>query len=173
MEEYIIIGNIVNTHGLKGELRILSDSDFKDERFKKGAKLLVLSKDGKLIEEVIVRAHRTHKNFDLLMFKYMDHISHVEKYKGHQLAVKYDDVDREFEAGTYYYSDIFACNVISNGTVIGKVHDIVETPAYDLWYIKRDGKKDLALPHTDEYIKNIDIKEGLIEIELLDGMDEL
>ena len=66
--ELFNVGKIVNTQGLKGEVRVISRTDFPDERYKKGNTLL-LEQEGKPLIELVVASHRKHKNFDILSFK--------------------------------------------------------------------------------------------------------
>jgi len=170
--KYVIIGDIVNTHGTRGELRVLSDSDFKDERFVIGNKFMILNKEYEVVEEVILLAYRVHKNFDLVSFENFGNINLVEKYKGHYLALPKSVIRDLLVDEGYYFSEIQACTVIDNNAeIIGNVYKIVTMPTYDLWYIKRAGKKDLLLPFTDQFVKQIDIEKKQIIIELLSGME--
>ncbi|GBU10459.1 ribosome maturation factor RimM [Erysipelotrichaceae bacterium] len=170
--ELVYIGDIVNTHGLNGELRILSDSDFKEERFRSGAKLQILDDQGTFVEHVEIQKYRVHKNFDLLTFKGKDHISHAERYKGMQLAVLKSSVGELAEDDGYYFSDIRQCDVYDiENILIGQVDKIVAMPSYDLWYIKREGKKELLVPYTEQFIKKVDIPNKRIDIDILEGLD--
>ena len=82
---YYNVGKIVNTQGLQGELRVLSVTDFADERFKKKSVLALFDDKDNYIMDVEVASHRKHKNFDIVKFKGLYHINDVEKYKGCQV----------------------------------------------------------------------------------------
>ena len=69
MEKWFNVGKIVNTHGIKGEVRVISRTDFPDERYKKGNSLFLFMPDKDEPIELIVKSHRIHKNFDLLTFE--------------------------------------------------------------------------------------------------------
>lgn len=168
--DLVIVGDIVNTHGLKGEVKILSDSDFKDERFGVGYKLFIINKEHEIIEEVTIQNYRTHKNFDLLTFENKLNINDVERYKGKFVAVAKDDIRPLGDMEGYYHTDIMECVVMYQNDEIGKVHKIVSLPTYDLWYIKRKGKKDILLPFTDEFVQHIDMQEHKIIVNLIEGM---
>ena len=86
--KYIRIGKIVNTHGIKGELRILSDFKHKDKVFKKDMKFYV----GKNKTEFIVNSYRFHKVFDMVTFKGFNNINDVEYLKGDFVFVNEEDV---------------------------------------------------------------------------------
>ena len=74
------VGKIVNTHSLKGEVKVISSTDFEEERFKKGSKLLI-TRGNQLIREVIVESYRNHKNFLLVKFEGIDSVEEAEKLK--------------------------------------------------------------------------------------------
>lgn len=170
--EMIIVGDIVNTHGLRGELKILSDSDFKSERFVINNKFYILDKKKQILETVILTNYRTHKNFDLLTFANKPSIQDVEQYKGLYLAIKRDTARDLADDEGYYHSEIIACDIYNqNDVYLGKVYKIADTPAYDLWYIKRDGKKDLIVPFTENFVTEIDIEHKKIIVNLLEGME--
>jgi 16S rRNA processing protein RimM len=170
--KYVVVGDIVNTHGLKGEVRILSDSDFKKERFQIGNELFIRDKRNNIVTSVVVSKYRVHKNFDLLTFEGMDNISEVEKYKTFQLCIAKDTIRDLTEDEGYYFDDITACDILENGQLIGNVHKIIPMQSYDLWYIKRQGKKDILLPFTSQFVKEILIEQKQIYVELLEGMTD-
>ena len=84
---YYNVGKIVNTQGLQGELRVLSVTDFADERFKKKSVLALFDDKDNYIMDVEIASHRKHKNFDIVKFKGLYHINDVEKYKGCSLKI--------------------------------------------------------------------------------------
>ena len=86
--ELVRIGKIVNTHGIKGELRILSDFEFKDKVFKKGVKVYV----GKKKKEFIINSYRFHKIFDMVTFEGFNSLYDVEYLKGDFLFVFEEDL---------------------------------------------------------------------------------
>ena len=87
--ELVRIGKIVNTHGIKGELRILSDFEFKDKVFKKGVKVYV----GKKKKEFIINSYRFHKIFDMVTFEGFNNINDVEYLKGDFVYVNEEDLN--------------------------------------------------------------------------------
>ena len=107
MENYLAVGKIVNTQGLKGEVRVISVTDFVNERYKKGA-LLTIFQDGKETVEVTVKSHRKHKNFDLLTFENHPRIEDVEIYKGSELKVSKEHIQelRVQQGDTHFISDL-------------------------------------------------------------------
>ena len=90
---YFNVGKIVNTQGLQGEMRVLSVTDFSEERFKKGAGLALFDEKDQFVKTVTIASHRKHKNFDIIKFKDMYHINDIEKYKGYSLKVAEENLN--------------------------------------------------------------------------------
>ena len=103
--KYVIIGKIVNTHGLKGEVRILSDFKFKDKVFKKGMNIYI-GKD-KVCEKI--NSYRFHKIFDMITMKGYNDIDQVLKYKGDYVFVNKEDI--VLNENEYLDEDIVGLNV--------------------------------------------------------------
>ena len=97
--KYVLIGKIVNTHGLKGEVRILSSFKYKDRIFKKGMKVYI-GKD-KVCEEI--NSYRYHKIFDMITMNGYNDINQILKYKGEYIFVNKEDI--KLEDNEYLYSD--------------------------------------------------------------------
>ena len=86
--EYIYVGKIVNTHGIKGEIRILSDFKYKNEIFKENFKLYI----GTQKQEMIIKNYRKHKMYDMVLFYDINDINEVLKYKGQSVYINKDDI---------------------------------------------------------------------------------
>ena len=160
------VGKIVNMHGIRGEVKVLSASDFASERFKKG-KQVKIKFQGK--ENIFtIKSYRVHKNFHMLQFEGVQNINEVEKFKGHDLFQDVEDIDLQLEENEYYYSDIIGCDVYNGTDLIGKVTEIFETGANDVWVVK--GDKEHLIPYIEQVVKMIDIDQKRIEIEAMDGL---
>ncbi|MCM0598147.1 ribosome maturation factor RimM [Periweissella fabalis] len=167
--EYYKVGTMVNTHGIRGEVRVIAITDFPEERFQKGKQLFI---DNNEKTPVTIATVRNHKQFILVSFVDKQNINDIEKYKGMDLLVADADLD-VLEDGEYYYKDIIGAKVITEDNVeVGKVKEIFETGANDVWVVTRLGKEDLLLPMIDDVIKNVDIENQLITIDLLEGLDD-
>ncbi len=174
MTNYVKVGKIVNTQGLKGEVRVISETDFPDERFKVGSQLTIEMPKGELID-VTVKSHRLHKQFHLLSFENHPSINDVEKYKTALLKIREDAVSEdELLEDEFYYRDIIGLTVVTEeNETVGKVKEIFETGANDVWVIQTPGKKDWYLPYIDDVVKEIDLENGEVHIHLMEGlMDE-
>lgn len=172
MTKWFRVGKIVNTQGIRGELRIISSTDFPEERFKIGAKLYIDDPNRNDKIEVTVKSHRLHKNFHLLKFEGYSNINEVEHFKGRELFV-HEEMLSELDDGEFYYYEIIGCDVFSEqGEHIGKVKEILSTGANDVWVIAREGKKDALIPYIDDVVKQVDVDEKKITIHVLEGLIE-
>ncbi|WP_078391523.1 ribosome maturation factor RimM [Shouchella patagoniensis] len=172
MTNWFNVGRLVNTHGVRGEVRILSNTDFAEERYETGSELKIAKSPDEPGQRVVVRSHRSHKNFDLLTFEGYNNINEVEEFKGSYLYVSEAKL-AELEENEFYYHEIMGCTVKDEeGTVLGKIKDIIETGANDVWVVERKGQKDLLLPYIESVVKKVDIDEKLITVQLLEGLDD-
>lgn len=168
---YYQVGKIINTHGIRGEVRVLSTSDFTDERFMPGNALYLFDK-GTLVKEVVVKTHRKHKQFDLLSFEELEDINLIEGFKGFDIKIS-EDQQQDLEDGSYYYHQIIGLDAVTlDGEKIGRISEILAPGANDVWVVKRKGKKELLLPVIDDVIKKVDLEQGLVVVDLLEGLDD-
>lgn len=160
------VGKIVNTHGVKGEVKILTASDFAAERFKPGKVLMIPFKDERVT--LTIKSYRTHKNFHMIAFEGLNNINDVEKYKGLDVYQEIENEDIILEENEYFYSDIIGCTVFDGEREIGIVNDIFETGANDVWVVQ--GDKEYLIPYIEDVVKSIDIDNKKIIIEAIEGL---
>lgn len=170
--EWFNVGRVVNTHGIRGEVRVLSTTDFEEERFSVGNRIAVFKKDAKKPDWLIIESIRRHKNFILLTFEGLYNINLVEQYKEGMIKITRDQMNEdELDEHEYYYSDIEGCTVFSEeGEEIGVITEILETGANDVWEIKAKGGKKHYIPYIEDVVKNIDVDEKKIIIHVMDGL---
>jgi 16S rRNA processing protein RimM len=166
------VGKVVNTHGVRGEIRVISSTDFADERFSVGSVLYLEHKDFKDKIKLTVASHRQHKNFDLLTFEGYPNINDVIAFKGGILQITEAQLS-ELDDEEYYYHEIVGCNVVTEeGEALGKIKEILATGANDVWVVQRkNGGKDLLIPYIEQVVKDVDINEKKIVIHLMDGLE--
>ncbi|QED47520.1 ribosome maturation factor RimM [Cytobacillus dafuensis] len=170
MEKWFNVGKIVNTHGIRGEARIISKTDFAAERYKSGNKLFLFMPDSNLPLELTVKSHRTHKNFDLLTFEGYDNINQIEKLKGGILKVSESQLG-ELNQDEYYYHEIIGCTVTTlDGDELGKIREILSPGANDVWVIKGKGGKEILIPYIEDVVKEVNIKEKSVIIDPIEGL---
>ncbi|MGN1399440.1 MAG: ribosome maturation factor RimM [Erysipelotrichaceae bacterium] len=163
--EYLRVGNIVNTFGIKGELKVKSLSDFQQERFKKDQQLYIKYHDEYIA--VIVNSYRLHKGFVLVSFKDLLDINLVEKYKNCDIFISKDDISL-LAKGEYYFFQLRGCQVYHDNQLIGEV-TAVEGQYQTLLRIQ--GKdKEVLIPYVASFIKSVDIQANRIDIDVIEGL---
>ncbi len=171
MANYLNLGKIVNTNGIKGEIRVQSTTNKPEERYVRGAELFVDLGDGNY-EKVTVKSHRKHKLFDLLTFKEFDSINDVERFKTKMLKIEESHLP-ELDEGEYYEKDLVGLTVMNKADEeIGRLKEILYLPANDVWVVSRPGKKDLLLPVIESVILNVDLEQEIVLVHVLEGLDE-
>ncbi|WP_139998309.1 ribosome maturation factor RimM [Paenibacillus paridis] len=171
-EKWFTVGKVVNTHGIRGELKILSQTDFAEVRFAVGSQLLMLNEENGASLEVKVISSRANKNVYILKLEGFTNINEVEKYKGWVLKVS-KDKQLELDEGEYYYHEIIGCRVVTEeGEEIGTISEILSPGANDVWVVDRPkgSGKQLLLPVIDEVLKNVDTKEKVVTVHLMEGL---
>ncbi|MDQ0198573.1 ribosome maturation factor RimM [Neobacillus ginsengisoli] len=170
MEKWFNVGKIVNTHGIRGEVRVISRTDFPEERYKVGNVLnLFLPKSNTPIE-LTIKNHRSHKNFELLTFEGLENINDVEKFRDGILKVPESQLG-DLEEDEFYFHEIIGCHVVTvNGEEIGKITEILTPGANDVWVVKGKGGKELLIPYIHDVVKKVDVKEKVIVIDPMEGL---
>lgn len=158
--KYIYIGDIVNTHGLKGEVRIVSDFKFKKSAFKKGMTFYI----GKDKFKEIVATYRTHKNFDMVTFRDKNYIDDVIIYKNEPVYVLRDDLVYD----GYLDEDLIGLEVYCDNRHLGHVDSILKTNAHEILIVKNGSKH--MIPNIDEFIKEVDLENKRLEINYMKGL---
>ncbi|NIK10766.1 ribosome maturation factor RimM [Alkalibacillus almallahensis] len=168
-QDYLKVGTIVNTHGVQGEVRVMSVTDF-NERYETGNRLF-MNWNNQMVE-IIVQSHRAHKQFDLLTFEGYDTMESVEPLKQTTLYVSAEDL-HELDEDEFYYFEIIGCDVyFTTGEHLGRIKEVMQPGANDVWVVDRPepGAKDALIPFIDDIVKDIDIENGLITIEYMEGL---
>lgn len=158
--DYIYVGDIVNTHGLKGEIRILSDFKFKDTVFINDRKCYI----GKDYSEEIIDTYRIHKDYDMVTFKEKKHIDDVIIYKNEPLYVNRNDIEYD----GYLDEDLIGLDVYCENEHIGHIDSILKTNAHDILLVKNGSKH--MIPNVDEFIKKVDLVNNRLDINYMKGL---
>lgn len=160
---YIYIGKIIGTFGIKGELKVYSESDFIESRFKRGATIVLDNNKTKM--ECKVSSFRIHNKTILITINDLKDINMVEKYVGYEIYATSNE-DLELEEDEYYLDDLVDLDVFDeNNNYIGKVFDFIEVPQGYIMEIKNSNDKKL-IPFVDEYI--LEITEDKIIVKVLE-----
>lgn len=160
MMQYLLIGKLVNTHGIKGEVRILSNFRYKDKVFVKGFKFYV-GKDKEVFE---VESYRKHKAFDMVVFKGYYNINEVEYLKGSLVYVNKSDL--KFDKNTFLSVDLIGFNVIIDGKLIGAITEVLDTPANEVLVLSNN----VMIPYVKSFINKIDVKNKKVYVNNVKGL---
>lgn len=166
-QEYFEIGQIVNHFGIKGMVKV---NPFTDDisQFEK-LKSILLVKDGKL-SEVEIEETKYSKNQVLLKLKGIDTVEEAEKYRGCYLKIARSN-SKKLPKDTYFIADLLRLTVYTDENILlGKVEDIYNSGANDIYVIKSEDGKQILLPGTKEVIKQIDLEQERITVHIIKGL---
>lgn len=157
--ELINVGKIVNTHGLKGEIRIISDFKYKNQVFKINNIIYIDN------NKYIIKSYRFHKIYDMITLDSINNIEQAEELKGLNIFINRND----YEFDGYLNEDLIGLDVYDGDIYKGKIVDIAKTIQNDLLVI--DGIKKHMVPNISVFIKKVDLENKKIYIEYIRGLD--
>ncbi len=158
----IWLGTIVNTHGIKGEVRILSNSNDIDDRFKSGS-IIKYIKNNK-VYDLIIKSSRKHKNFILVFFENINNINDIEWIKGTKIYC----LKEKLLEDEYYLSDLINKKVFDqNNNFIGIVDSILDQNVYDSLVVKLETGISINIPIIDEF--KIKFQNDEIKVKIPNG----
>lgn len=160
---YILIGKIVNTHGIKGELRIISDFPYKDRVFKNNFNIYI----GKEKINEVINTYRHHKIFDMITLKNYNNINEVLKYKGSLVYI--NRLDLKLNDNEYLECDLLDFNIIINNNIIGKLSSF-ENHNNNKIIIVKNKEKEILLPYNNNLIENINLDKKEITYKNIEGL---
>ena len=163
-DDYIYIGKIVNTHGIKGELRMLSNFKFKEKVFLENRRIYI----GEEKTEEVINSYRHHKIFDMITLKGYNNINQVLKYLQKEVYVKKNDLDLGEEE--YLDEDLINLSVIFNNQEVGHVVAIRQINPNNKIIEAMINDKLTMIPYHKNFIANVDLKNKIIELNLIEGM---
>lgn len=169
MDNLLEIGKIVNTHGLRGDVKIVVWMDY-PENFESIETAYAAVKGG--YKKLTVQGIKYQKNNLIVKFKELNDINEAEPLKNSVIYAEREELG-ELPEGTHYIVDLLGLDIVDeDGNHIGVLEDVFNTGANDIYDVKREGKKNLLLPVIDEVVKNIDIENGRIVVNVMEGLDD-
>lgn len=157
--EYIYLGKLVNTHGIKGEVRILSSFQFKEKVFKPKFNIYI----GENKECLTINTYRPHKCFDMVTLEGIDNINDVLKYKGKKVYILKSDLI--LNNNEYLDSDLIGLDSYYNDNKIGVITDIINNNGYKVFEVNSK-----FIPYNNNFIELIDINNNKIIFKNLEGI---
>lgn len=168
MEDKFRVGVIANTHGIRGEVKVFPTTD-DPQRYHDLKKVLLDT--GREFITLEIASVRFHKNLVIVKFKGIDNINDIEKYKGKDLYVLREDAV-PLEEGEYYIADIIGASVVTeDGKSFGTLKDVLETGANLVYVVEHQGK-EVLLPVIPDCVKEVNVEEQRITVEILKGLLE-
>ena len=170
MEEYLQAGVITSTHGLKGEVKVFPTTD-DPERFEDLETIYLDTESAK--KPLEIENVRYFKQYVILKFKGYDDINQVEGWRQSPLLV---DRAHAVELGEdeNFIADLIGLRVVTEeGEELGKLTDVLETGANDVYVVEAAGKKELLLPAIKDCIRDVDLESGIMTVRLLKGLMDL
>lgn len=160
---YLCIGKIVNTHGIKGEVRLLSNFKFKEKVFVPNFTIYI----GRDKTEEVINTYRPHKQFHMITIKGITNINDVLKYKGQKVYINKEDLI--LKEDEYLDEDLIGFNIIVNNQVVGKVTRIEKETIQKQLIVNKE-EKEYLVPLVYGIIKNINLNDGTITLEDIKGL---
>lgn len=169
MEEYLLLGIILDSFGLDGTAKILSKTQFGDKRYKKGNEVFLYNEKDNSRISAKVENYRHNGLFDYVKFDIINTKEEVENYRHFEVQIIKDS--KGLKKGEYFFADLKNCEVYDeNNNLLGKVKEVEEFPAQITLRVKRENGKDFLVPFVKFFIKNIDIENKKITINVIEGM---
>ena len=169
MEQMLRVGVITSTHGVRGEVKVFPTTD-DATRFKTLKKVIL---DGREPLELSIEQVKFFKNMVILKFKGYDNINDVETWRQRDLLITRDQAV-ELKEDEYFITDLIGLTVVNEEeAVLGRVKDVLETGANDVYVVELTGGKELLLPAIKDCILNVDLEGGRMKVHVLDGLMDL
>lgn len=167
MVKYFEVGQIVNTFGIKGQVKVMPFTD-DITRFDE-LKEVYIDKKGDMqlfqIEHV-----NYHKNMVILKIKGIETVEQAEKYRNCYLKIDRKNA-KKLPEDTYFIADLIGLEVYSDeGELLGKLDDIYNNGSSDIYVVKNELGKQILLPAISDVLKKIDLDNAKIIVHIIDGL---
>ena len=166
-EQFLHVGVISSTHGIKGEVKVFPTTDEK-ERFQELKEVILDT--GKEQMPLEIQNVRFFKQMVILKFKGIDNINDIERYKGRPLLVAREHAV-PLDEDEYYIADLIGMDVVTeDGTCFGRLSDVMETGANDVYIIQTEKYGEVLIPAIRECILGVDPENRQMTIHLMKGL---
>lgn len=169
MEDFLQVGVITTTHGIRGEVKVFPTTDDVN-RFKQLKQVLADNGKEKVLLEV--EGCKFFKQFVILKFKGIDNINDVEQYKKCPLLVTRQEAV-PLEEDEYFVADLIGLKILTEtGIEIGVLKDVISTGANDVYAVELPDGGEILLPAIKECIMDVDMESGEMIVHLMKGLTE-
>lgn len=167
MEEYLRVGVISNTHGVRGEVKVYPTTD-DIKRFDYLEEAVIDT--GKEYIDVNVTSVKYFKNMVILKFEQFNNMDQVIPYKGMDLLVTRENAI-PLEEGEHFIVDLVGCKVVTDdGEDFGELVDVLQTGANGVYVVKTNDGKEVLLPVIDECVLEKDVENKVIKVHIMKGL---
>lgn len=170
MKEYMEVGKLVNTHGVKGEFKVIASTD-DPKRFELLKTIFIETKSG--LVEFPITSVRYMKNFVLLKLENIDDMTEAEKYKTCLLKIPKEEA-LPLEENEYYVGDLYNMNVVTKeGEALGQISEVLFTGSNDVYIVRKKGDtktKELLIPAIKDCILDVNLADNIMTVHLLEGL---
>ncbi len=149
--QQLYLGKVVNTHGIKGEIRIISNFAFKDKVFVKDFPIYI----GENRKKEYINTYRIHKNYDMITLRGTNDINEVLKYKGKKVYI--EKCDLKLKNNEYVIDELIGFKVMCDNKEYGIIKDIYDNNGNTLLNI--DYTKEYYIPYRSNYINGVDLNK--------------
>lgn len=165
--DLINVGKIVGTHGYKGTMKVELLTDF-PERFKQLKRIKVQAKSG--VKDYVIESANMQSTLLLIKLQGIESKEEAQLFRGALLSVREDEAF-PLPEGSYYHFQLIGLEVMDHSKgLLGKITDILETGANDVYVIDSPEYGEILLPAIKQVIKEVDLNEGIMRVELLEGL---
>ena len=166
MEQFLQVGIISSTHGIRGEVKVFPTTD-DAVRFKNLKKVILNT--GKEQIPLEIENVKFFKQFVILKFKGIDNINDIEKYKGKSLFVDRENAVK-LEKDEYYIADLIGMQVFTEEGRLGVLKDVLETGANEVYVVDSDKYGEVLIPAIQQCILDVNVQEQTMKVYLLEGL---
>lgn len=166
MTKYLEIGQIVNTFGIKGMVKVKPFTD-DNKRFDRLEKVYIKNKEK--LKEYQIEEVKYHKDMILIKFRGIENPEQANLLRNSYLMI--DREEKPLEEGTYYIVDMIGMDVYTDeGEKLGNIEDIFNTGSNDIYVVKSELGKQILLPAISDVVKNIDMENKKMVVHLISGL---
>ena len=170
MLDFITIGKIVNVHGVKGEVKVLPDTDDVN-RFRKLKSVLLLSGDTR--RKVEVKDVKFTNKFVILKLEGIDDRDTADRMRGIELQVERKDAIKLPE-GRYFIGDLMGCKVLEeDGSLLGTITDVFLGQSNDTYNVECENGKTILIPVLPDVVLDVDVEAAVVKVKLPPGLREI
>ena len=167
MTKYLEIGQIVNTLGIKGMVKVKPFTD-DNKRFDRLEKVYIKNKEK--LKEYQIEEVKYHKDMILIKFRGIENPEQANLLRNSYLMIDREE-EKPLEEGTYYIVDMIGMDVYTDeGEKLGNIEDIFNTGSNDIYVVKSELGKQILLPAISDVVKNIDMENKKMVVHLISGL---